>query len=94
MNIHNREREAIKTTCSPRELSEAFQGMDLSAVPPEHRMAAIRHRMAEVMLATTTSPAERAKPAFTEALKTWTEVTRQRRAAAPIITPPKGSFIT
>lgn len=79
MTVRNRQAEAIRSKCSPEELAQALQSLDLSKIDPDKRHMAIRHRIAEVMLATTTDPAERAKDSFQDAVKTWASVTHSRR---------------
>ena len=63
MKVINKEEERIKSKCSEKELGEALSALDLNSIPPEHRHMAIRSRLAEVMMATTSDPKERGKDA-------------------------------
>ena len=76
MKIRNKEAERINSTCTPKELGEAMQALDLESMDPDNRAVAIRERLVEVMMATTTDPKERRKELFQKAA--WTYGQRRR----------------
>tara|TARA_B100001094_G_scaffold39739_1_gene34333 strand:+ start:4434 stop:4691 length:258 start_codon:yes stop_codon:yes gene_type:complete len=84
MKIKNTEAERINSECTQVVLGEALQALDLSSIPPEKRRDAIRERLNEVMLATTTSPFERNKELFQKAAHTYGQ-TRRHKARSSII---------
>jgi hypothetical protein len=65
--------EAIQTTCSPKELSEALQALHLEDIPLAMRKAVIMARLGEVILNKTTDPVQRMKPAFEAIEQTYWE---------------------
>ena len=81
MKVINKEDERINSKCSPHELGKALSGLDLQSIPLEHRHMAIRARLAEVMMATTTDPKERGKDVFRKAVDVYTQL--QRRVHKP-----------
>tara|TARA_Y100001954_G_C15289375_1_gene350580 strand:- start:189 stop:446 length:258 start_codon:yes stop_codon:yes gene_type:complete len=85
MKVTNKEDERIKSKCSEKELGEALSAMDLASIPPEHRHMAIRARLAEVMMATTTDPKERGKDVFRQAVDVYTQLQRRRHKSRIII---------
>jgi len=81
MTVKNKELDRINTECSPQELGEAIASLDLPAIPPHKRMAAISERITQVMLNTTRNPDEKSKPAFKEADKAYTAHQRDKARA-------------
>ena len=79
MKIKNKEAERIHSTCTPKELGEAMQSLDLESMDPENRSIAIRERLVEVMMATTTDPRERGKENFQKAAFTYGQRRRAKR---------------
>ena len=79
MKIRNKEAERINSTCTPKELGEAMQSLDLQGMDPENRAIAIRERLIEVMMATTTDPQERRKENFQKAAFTYGQRRRAKR---------------
>ena len=84
MKIKNTEAERINSECTAKELGEALQSLDFEAIPADKRMDAIRERLSEVMLATTTKPQERNKELFQKAAHTYGQ-NRRRKARSSII---------
>ena len=85
MKIRNKEAERIKSECTPKELGEAMQALDLESMDPENRAIAIRERIVEVMIATTTDPRERRKELFQKAAWTYGQRRRAHRKSNIII---------
>lgn len=85
MKVVNKEEERIRSKCSPDELGKAISALDLDSIPPEHRHMAIRSRLAEVMMATTTDPKERNKDVFRKAVDVYTQLQRRRHKSDLII---------
>ena len=57
-------KDAIKTSCSTRELSEALQALHLENIHPKLRKLVILARIGEIILNRTTDPVQRMKPSF------------------------------
>lgn len=85
MNVKNKERDRVKTVCTPQELGDAIASLDLASIPPEHRRAAIAERVVEVMIATTDSPDERRKETFQKAITAYGQLHRARQRNKIII---------
>ncbi len=85
MKVINKEEERIKSKCSEKELGEALSALDLNSIPPEHRHMAIRSRLAEVMMATTSDPKERGKDVFRRAVEVYTELQRRKNKSRIIV---------
>ena len=85
MKVINKEDQRINSKCSQKELGEALSALDLESIPAEHRHMAIRARLAEVMLATTTDPKERDKDAFRNAVNVYLELQRRKRKTSIIV---------
>jgi len=71
MTVRNKELEDIRSSASPKDLSEAMGALHLETIPKEHRARAVMEQVARVMFATTLNPRERAKPAFAQAHRTY-----------------------
>ena len=85
MKIINKEADRIQSECTPEELGRALQGLDLESIPPHKKWEAIRDRLNEVMLATTTDPKERSKELFQKAATTYGSLRRNARKTNLII---------
>ena len=85
MKVINKEDQRINSKCSQKELGEALGALDLESIPAEPRHMAIRARLAEVMLATTTDPKERDKDAFRKAVNVYLELQRRKRKTSIIV---------
>lgn len=70
--IIDREGDRIQSTATAKDLVQAVTALNLSSLPPENRLAAVMERLGTVMLATTTDPRERDKPAFRQAEAAYT----------------------
>ena len=88
MHVHNREKDALRTSLTLNQFGQAMAQLDLEGVPPEKRVSAIMNHLARIMSATVH---DRDAALEIEASRQLHEHKRRSSLILPTKTPSEGS---